>query len=216
MTDDDNRRFLEVNYPDSLNTYNSFEYNIQRADFMRPHYLHYWGGVYIDLDLIPTKSFDSLFIHNIGIYLAESGNISHSLTNSFMASRAREPFWLYYIEEMKKPTPSWAYGKHFKVMASTGPIALTRAVRNSDLIYAVLPSKLVMPCSVCNIDRCIVNDEAFIKPVRGQSWNDWTSHMMNVCMCNWKNILSITFIIVIGIIIAIILYRVSKVNSSQN
>ena len=49
-TDAMNRELIRRHYPFFLETYDSFELNIMRADSARVFYMHRYGGVYMDLD----------------------------------------------------------------------------------------------------------------------------------------------------------------------
>ena len=50
MTDRDNRDFVKKYFPSFLSYYESFPYNIQRADAIRYMWLYVNGGIYMDLD----------------------------------------------------------------------------------------------------------------------------------------------------------------------
>ena len=70
-------------YPWFLDTYNSYPYNIQRADAIRPFILYHYGGLYVDMDTFCLTNFDNVF-QKKGVYLLESA--SFRFTNSMMAS----------------------------------------------------------------------------------------------------------------------------------
>ena len=214
MTDDDNRRFVAEHFPDFLDTYDSFEYPIQRADAIRACWLYVNGGVYMDLDFVIKRPLDDLFESDCQAYFVSSGNISSSKTNSFMASKPGCMIWIEYIEEMKKKAPNWAFGKHFKVMSTTGPMALTRVLNKTSSVYGNLPASLVMPCSVCQINngQIHVPDDAYLSPLVGGSWNDWTSNIANITMCKWR---TITFVCLVIILFFIVLFAVKLSKSKQ-
>ena len=50
-TDDSLRAFIGRHYPSFLSVYDSYPYDIQRADAARYFVLYHYGGVYLDLDL---------------------------------------------------------------------------------------------------------------------------------------------------------------------
>lgn len=60
-TDEDNRTLIETHYPWFLDIYDSYKYNIQRADAVRYFYMHKYGGVYLDLDMFPLRPLEELF-----------------------------------------------------------------------------------------------------------------------------------------------------------
>lgn len=206
MTDDDNRNLIKQHFPDFLPYYDKFPYPIQRADACRAVFLYLRGGIYMDLDFELLHPLDDLFTSNNDAYFVCSGNIGSCVTNSFMASKPGHPFWLNYIEEMKKPAPSWALTKHFVVMNTTGPLALTRALKNSDIVYGTLPTKLIMPCSVCNIDYCDASS-SYLKPLKGQSWNSFDSLALNFLLCNWRKLVMLVLLIIIVIVIWYLIRR---------
>ncbi len=205
MTDDDNREFIKEHFPDFLSHYDKFPYNIQRADAIRACWLYIHGGIYMDLDIEILRPLDSLFNEPFGIYLVNSGNFSSYATNSFMACQPRHHIWLEYIEQMKKPLNKWVMGKHFTVMTTTGPIALTNVLRNTSHKYAVLPTKLLMPCSVCE-PNCKIRPDAYLKPLKGGSWNGWDSHFLNFFLCNWKTVIIVVIILIILIILLLVAF----------
>jgi mannosyltransferase OCH1-like enzyme len=63
--DEDNRRFVETHYPDFIETYEGFSYNIQRADAVRYLILYKLGGLYVDLDFECLRPVNDLLA---GIY----------------------------------------------------------------------------------------------------------------------------------------------------
>lgn len=208
MTDEDNRNFIKTYFPDFLSYYDAFPYNIQRADAIRPCWLYIHGGVYMDLDYAVIKPLDSLFKKHYDIYLAKSGSISTHFNNSFMASKPKHPFWLDYIEEMKKPKPWWAIGKHLTVYTTTGPFCLTKIISKWKNNIYYLNEKQINPCSVCNI-TCDIKD-SYLRPLKGQSWNSFDSYFYNFLLCNW-----IKIIIFIIVIIFIFLFFFKKIKSNS-
>lgn len=59
-TDDLAHQFMETHYPSFLQMYDSYKYNIQRADSIRYFLLHHFGGIYMDLDIGCRRRMDSL------------------------------------------------------------------------------------------------------------------------------------------------------------
>jgi mannosyltransferase OCH1-like enzyme len=195
MTDEDNRKFVERYFPDFLPYYDAFPYAIQRADAIRYCFLAIHGGIYMDLDMELLKPLDELFENDNELYLVESGNIGGYITNSFMASKPGCRIWYEMIEEMKKPLPKWAIGKHIQVMNSTGPIALNRVVKRSNIVYGALPRSYISPCSVC--DSVCNRPGAYIRPLEGSSWTSWDTQVYNFFLCKWRILLIILGIVLI-------------------
>ena len=113
-----------------------------------------------------------------------------------MASKPGCTIWLDMIEAMKKPDLPWYYmGKHIEVMNTTGPVMLNYVVKKSNKVYAMLPSKRIMPCSICNL-KCNTKN-SYLKPLEGSSWIAYDTRVYNFFMCKWR--------IVVGIILVLLL-----------
>jgi mannosyltransferase OCH1-like enzyme len=215
MTDEDNNRFCKTHFPDFWPYFRDLKHNIQRADAIRYMWLYMYGGIYIDMDMVIVKSLDKLFVDDTMLYLCTSGNITSCITNSFMASKPKCPIWLRMIEHMKQDPPWWAYGKHMEVMNTTGPVALNYVVKTSEHPYMTIPSKMVMPCSVCDLDRygtCDIGD-SYLSPLVGSSWVAWDSRVYNFFMCNWKTIILCIVIFIILLFIILILWLIIRNNT---
>lgn len=204
MTDKDNRNFVKKHFPDFLKYYDRFPHNIQRADAIRYMWLYVHGGLYIDLDYEMLHPLDELFTGGAEIYLVNSGNIGSYITNSLMASKPGCTVWLDMIESMKKKAEWYYMGKHMEVMNTTGPIMLNHVVKNSNIPYTLLPSKLVMPCSVCNL-KCDTKN-AYLRPLEGSSWIAFDTKIYNFFMCKWRKVCMFLVFLIILILILIFIY----------
>lgn len=100
-------------------------------------YMHHFGGVYADLDLIPLGTFPSQLpiLHNLHLnrsvigYLGYMGDKSyeHSIPNAFMvSSTAGHPFWLRPLEFIKEHQHDTTYSHYPEFL--TGPVALRGCV----------------------------------------------------------------------------------------
>lgn len=206
MTDEDNRAYIEKNHSDFLLTYNSFPYNIQRADAIRYFLLKDQGGLYSDMDIEPIKNFES-YLENVqaDAILVYSGNVD-VFTNSFMLSPENSPFWDKVIEGMKNPKLPWyAMGKHFTVMYSTGPMLLNRIAKEYTRPIAILPREVFMAYNISNH-----NEEkpiAVTKALSGGSWNSWDSKLLNAGYSIYNNKFATLFLIIIIVLFIIFIVK---------
>jgi len=110
---------------------------------------------------------------------------------------------------MTDPLPFWAVIKHFKVMESTGPNSLTKALRKGKISYCLLPTKLITPCRLCKIGEDIRKEETlpktYTRQLTGNSWHSWDSTLLNVIFCNWKRLTVFIGLFILGVLIAIAL-----------
>jgi len=100
-------------------------------------------------------------------------------------------FWLRVHEELKKPLPLYAIGKHLQVMLSTGPMMLNRVSQRHKTMIATLPSHLFMAYSSNDDFTKIKKGDAILYPLNGQSWNSWDSKLFNFVNKNQSSLIMI-------------------------
>jgi len=93
-------RFIEEKYSNYWDRYKSIEDHIIKIDIFRYFIMHFYGGIYMDMDIFCHKN----FYKELGdfIYIVESGHPSEVVQNSIMASNGEEDFWISCIEETLK------------------------------------------------------------------------------------------------------------------
>lgn len=220
MTDEANRRFVQLYFPDFLFYFDGFEYPIQRADAIRYMWLYVKGGLYIDLDLELVKPLDELFFEDADLYVVKSAIMNNVYTNAFMAAKPRLQLMLRCLEEMKAPYSYWHVGKHLKVVNSTGPNMFTKAIqkevvassspdRNDSrlkLKVAELPGDLIIVCSICDPKPCSV-DNGYCRLLGGSSWSEGDTAFWTSIYCNRRQLIFLFVVIVIVIAVVIIVYK---------
>jgi len=95
-TDEEGRRLIEKEFPCLLSTFDSYPYNIQRADVIRLVVLYVYGGIYLDLDIICLKSLDNLL--NYQFILPRTTPVG--LSNDFIMSKPKHPFLLKVLNDL--------------------------------------------------------------------------------------------------------------------
>lgn len=116
-TDGASRQFLVENYPWFIPVFDSYPYPIQRADAIRYFILHYYGGIYMDLDVGCLRRFDPLL--RFEVILPKT--IPVGVSNDVMASAPRHEFMDLLIHNLI--TFNHRYLTHYPtVMFSTGPM----------------------------------------------------------------------------------------------
>lgn len=86
-------------WPDFLDTFQSYDHAVKRADALRPLVLHTFGGVYLDLDV-------ECFLPMAGMLagaevVLQGGTPAEPLTNGVMASAPAAPFWLDVLHQLR-------------------------------------------------------------------------------------------------------------------
>ena len=140
-TDDDNRAFIQSEYPWFLSYYDEYNMPIKRADAMRVFYLYHYGGIYADMDMVCARSFDSLFDAHpeADVILGAVSNFEPA-GNALMVSRPRAAFWLHAMQALVRRMNC------FIAEYDTGPHMISSVVQtqgNSNVV--VLPSTYFYP-----------------------------------------------------------------------
>ena len=132
--DNDNREIVKAFAPALLGLYDEFPREIFRADFVRPMYLFFQGGLYADLDFQCLQSLDPILKNpSLDLILGRMGtdiNFIHSIPNAFMASSANQAFWIGYLAAIEW---AWNSKKNIKSIENqpehvTGPAILRELV----------------------------------------------------------------------------------------
>lgn len=170
LTDDDCLAFVQDFFPEHLRAFQNLPYNIQRADVIRYMWLYVYGGLYLDMDYEVKTPFETyLSSFDAPLMLMHSVHISYVLTNSLIVAKPGQTLFLSMISKaLYEQVPTY-YGKHLRVMLSTGPMAFHEIVNQSRTAYVVLPRQLFLEH----------HTKSFTVPLEGQTWNAADSLMLN-------------------------------------
>lgn len=138
-------QFISTHYQTFLNIYHSYWYPIQRNDLFRYAILHYYGGIYLDLDIQCVVPLDTI-IKNSSLEMPGSDVITareyynapglvgwSGLLNSFIASPPRHPFLLECLSNLQ--------AIHFMFLSSPHTTLLTVGAWYFARIYTKFPCK---------------------------------------------------------------------------
>lgn len=149
-TDRDVERYVTKRYPDLRESYAGLSYGIQRADLARYLILHGCGGVYADLDVECLCPLSELVGGRHFIACSEPAEharwLGHQelIGNAFLASRPFHPLLEDVVEEITRNPHVITF--HHEVLATTGPLMLTRVIRGRQKDdVTVLPSRVAYP-----------------------------------------------------------------------
>jgi len=199
-TDHDIETYIKISRPHAWSLFQRLAYNIQRVDLFRYFVLHDFGGVYSDLDIMPKKSIEGeLSMAQGHVFLVKSANTSSNFTNAIMASNVTpeaKQFWasmIYHVDTW--PTTFMDHVlepiRHYHIMSSTGPLALTRVTQKTRIPVTVLPQHIWNPYDVSVAGELhLQNDEAsIIQILKGSSWHEVDSTFFNfVNVHKWQMI----------------------------
>jgi inositol phosphorylceramide mannosyltransferase catalytic subunit len=123
-------RFLLENYPEHIETYNSFNYDIQRWDSIRYLILYHFGGLYVDADFECLKPISPLLNNHTCCLGSEPKRHSMHfglklyLSNAFMAATPKHNFFRELVDYVPRVKTN-SDNKFNVVLETTGPIMLT-------------------------------------------------------------------------------------------
>ncbi|EJD01229.1 uncharacterized protein FOMMEDRAFT_110885 [Fomitiporia mediterranea MF3/22] len=119
-TDADSREFIAKEYPWFLDTFDAYPYPIQRADAIRYFVLHFYGGVYLDLDVGCRRRLDRLLVYPVIL----PRTIPVGVSNDLMFAEKHHPFMAQTIHNLVTFDHNWILN-YPTVMFSTGPMFLS-------------------------------------------------------------------------------------------
>ena len=216
-TDEMNRNFIEDRYPDLLEMYDGFPYNIQRADMIRYCILKTYGGIYCDLDIEPvSRDIEKYWSGGEDLYLVESSNTPTKLisyvSNFFMASSPECKFWDYVLDRVNNKS---YITKHYTVYNTTGPSIVQLAKQDYPFTVGILPNKLFSPCNSSNSDleseSCYI-EGSMVKQLPGMSWISFDTRIINFCVKYNKPIL----FLLVSILICLIYFSYKYISIRKN
>lgn len=149
--DKENREFVVKYFDWFLETYDSYDAGIKRADAIRYMFLYRHGGIYADLDFECLKPFDELLdvYKGYDIILGSmesdlsSWHLSNNIPNAIMISKPGCTFWLKVLKEMQRRSKIPG-----RPEVQTGPIVLKDVYKWSfEYSIKVLPPSVLYPIS---------------------------------------------------------------------
>lgn len=162
-TDEMARDFIIQNYPWFTKTFDSYKYNIERADVIRYFILSYYGGIYIDLDDTCLRNLDPLLNHPAFVRKTNPTGIS----NDVLGSVPNHPFFDKVIKNLKHYNRNWIV-PYITVMFSTGPLFLS-VMWKQYIRWGVEPNdsiKILMP------EDYKSSTNSFFEIEKGSSWHN--------------------------------------------
>lgn len=197
-TDEQNREFVQKEFPQFLDLYMSFDREIYRVDMVRYLLLYKYGGVYMDLDLELLRPLEDLLDIDSELYLVRTPNLG-GYTNALMASAPGVTFWLDCIAEIahRVQYKPWYIQGDLQVLWTTGPSMITSVAARYTHPYVTIPYRLGHPCSVCDNYRGTGDlSQAYVKELEGSSWSG-SAAIVHYFMCCTGTVLAILGVILL-------------------
>lgn len=202
---------LKKHFPEYLELYRYYPYEIQRVDCIRYFILFRYGGLYADMDYYCNKSFDeALTVYDKDIYFVQSPNqyltnYKEHISNSLMYSKPNHPYWkkLFLQLELHKSPPVY-YTKHMVIMYTTGPAFLNKIYSRYKYSYKLssLPFKFFHPYGIEDDIFSLKGENIYAIHIGKGSWEKADGKIMILIIRNLKIILFIILCLSIPLITA--------------
>ena len=234
--------FLDIEYPNLALKFKNAKYGIQRADMIRYALLYHFGGLYVDMDIIPLRCIDP-FLYSLEEAGLKLGCISSStnpiinkkksrfdFSNSFMWSKeAKHPFWQILIKDIEVDSPRCsktmpvyfrmgaALFSHFQIMGSSG----SSFVSSRAYDWNKEQEKTQNNDYVGTLPYSFLQ-QTYIQDTHASSWARWDTKMMgtisNGCQTAANYVVPIilcSIVLFISLIIILIYYIKQKIQINK-
>ena len=158
--DKDLEKLIENDFPKIMEVYKKAKLSVQKADIKRIAILYYYGGIYIDVDVMFLRSLDDLLQFNSDVLLSlepeeQSQSVFHKknvICNAFMCTPAKHEIFKKALEVIET-----LYKDHgdnvFKYFNSFGADIITKALKETKTSSCKLvKNELVYPITDPKID----------------------------------------------------------------
>ncbi|WP_080903078.1 glycosyltransferase family 32 protein [Parabacteroides sp. Marseille-P3160] len=159
--------FVKNNYPQYMEMYNEFPYNIQRWDAIRYLILEKIGGMYVDFDYESIRPIDVIIKDKTCCFASEPKehlsifNKNMYINNALMGAVPDHPFIHEIIQKIfdaewrKRPFVS----KMEEVLNTTGPLFITDLLEKTNYRneVCILPASYVSPFSKMDVQKLLSN-----------------------------------------------------------
>lgn len=195
---------MKTVFPEHLDMYKRYKWEIQRCDAIRTFILFRYGGWYADMDYFCNRPFDEVhYVFKGSIYLVQTPNHNDHGSNSLMYSQKGHVFWkkvFMKMEEVKTNFDKYI-NKHYIVVATTGPTMLNKVYHEYKFRYGIslLPHNLFHPYSIQSDVRSIAaqSSEIFAVHFGQMTWGNNTSRIIIFLAREWLTLLLIIIVMVI-------------------
>lgn len=213
--------------PMLLDTYDNFDYMLQKVDFARYLILYYYGGITIDMDAYCIKPLSDMLnnmtepydiaISKSNLNFLESYVLCYRgeyYSNANIIAKTRCHFLKAMINQIviDSKTLSKPYTQISAITNSTGPAFFTNFIYDyndnvispNKSIILLLDYHIVEPCKA---GICDINDDTYIVHKHELSWiNTPVKYIMNVYLVYSIEIMILVIIILIMLIILTIIW----------
>lgn len=203
-TDATARDFIQLEYPWFLETFDSYPFNIQRADALRYFVLAHYGGIYIDLDDGCQRRLDPLLAYPAWVRRTKPTGIS----NDVMGAVPQHPFFVEVIDSLQRYKKDWV-SPYVTTMATTGPLFLSLVWRHYNKVerYDEERVRILFP------DSYMSHSWSFFTHHLGNSWHQSDAQLLFWMSKNWAQLTVLGFVVG-GIVITMLWFVYNRLINS--
>lgn len=167
-TDDDNDKFINLYFPEYREILDKLKRKVCKIDFIRLLYLYQFGGIYVDLDVIPLKKIDSLLnINDVVLCKEDSRNapyfkIDYIISNATILAKKNSEFIKKIIDDIifNIDSPKMNSTDTDDVLKMTGPLLFNKIYDQweSKNNITLLESRFFNPMTLYDLTKEIIPD----------------------------------------------------------
>lgn len=162
--------FMQRYYPDYMESYNRFAYDVQRWDVIRYLILYQMGGLYVDFDTECLANIEDLFSSDCCFGTDTKDNIIYAslvkdayLNNTYIASAPKHPFIKSVIDHVFNSVQIYVKGENklLQVLQSSGALMLSEVYEKyvlKDEIH-IVPAEELSPFSLLEAHAILAGEE---------------------------------------------------------
>jgi mannosyltransferase OCH1-like enzyme len=172
--------FVHDQYPDVWNLYRGYPELIQRVDAARYMLLHYFGGVYADVDVECVRPLEPLRRHRVVL----PSTTPLGLSNDLMMSVPNHAVFARVIAGLASSRARWGHWfvpRHFRVLLTTGSLHLTISVAHA---ADRADAHVLSPELYSSQDRSRV----YVYHWPGNAWAGWDTRLFAGIYAGWRRL----------------------------
>jgi mannosyltransferase OCH1-like enzyme len=174
-SDQDCHELVKNFYPSFYSYWSNLEPSIKKWDAIRSIFLHKFGGLYADIDVIFYKNIDPIIPDNADLIFRSPIQIHKKfdiIKNHFMLSQPNLPFWLKHLNYIKnfdhkkfQQNPDNRTEFELDVTSHTGEIGLGKCLMRE------ISSKLILKENIVILDPNDIINHNFTNSTKPKSFN---------------------------------------------
>jgi len=191
-------KFVKNNYPEFSEVYFNYRHKIQKVDSLRYMIMHFYGGIYSDVDIECLESLEVLTETYQGTFVGLPKSrkflgFDTGISNSLLMSSSNHSFWKTVLHQMKiSNVKKWYQPTNLYILNSTGPTMLYKALKK---YQNSLETIYLFPEHYFQLGHKINCDRQYTVHLRDGSWINKNKSKQIILYCGFVGLFLVILII---------------------